>query len=271
MFAIGRLFFEMLVGELPNAVEIRRAKGRKELMQMVEDGKFDLDLNKIEPESIREIISRVTDLNPFARYKNVAELLAAVKRVLPPIVKPTMMVGLSTASVSFRMIHVQDNYFVFDAIEKEFDNKAIADFSKLLKTGWNDLFRGLSDDLSVIIKRAIDESCTMKNFYLGLEHIFLSMKSSGILSTQLKKLNSNIFELKEELKGYTTSNQVYQVRFLLSPRLNQLLTTLKKVFPEGVGERELVIRALMEDNVVTHSLKNIGVDIPRLLQEIENS
>ena len=143
------------------------------------------------------------------------------------------------------------------------------EFYKLLESNLDNLFRGLEDKMVVTFHRAINESMKFKNCYLGLEHIFLVMGEENLFAQLLQKRGHSLSELKEEIKKYTEYNRVYDVKRLLSPRFEKVLANIKQSFPEGVGEKEFLIKALEEKNLVSLLLEEKGINVENFIEEVK--
>ena len=280
IYSLGRVLYEMLVGRLPYEDEIRFAISLEELRDMVEQGMFDTEWPKdLEiPPSVKEIISKATAISPTDRYTNMDEMLSPLLYFLGET--ETYLETYSELTESTKEAANPDlNYLksiliakkdpLIASIKEEREKKAMREFYKLLESNLDNLFSRLKDKMVVTFHRAISESLKLKNRYLGLEHIFLAMREEDLFGRLLQRAGQSLLGLKEEIRKYTEHNRVDEVKQPLSPRLEKVLNDTKRSFPEGVGEKEFLIKALEGKNLILLLLEEKGISVEELMREVK--
>ena len=280
IYSLGRVFYEMLVGKLPYEDEIRSCLSLEELRELLNQGKFDIKWPKDLKISalIKEIISKLTAISPNDRYENIDEMLSPLLYFLGE--SETYVETYSNLAESLKEEKKPDLTYLksifiakkdpfIASIKEKREREAMEKFYRLLETNLDNLFKGLRDKMGITFYRAINESLKFKNCYLGLEHIFLAMGEENLFAQLLQKRGQSLSELKEEIRRYTEYNRVYDVKRLLSPRFEKVLANIKQSFPEGVGEKEFLIKALEEKNLVSILLEEKGINVENFVEEVK--
>lgn len=113
---------------------------------------------------------------------------------------------------------------------------------------------GLRDDFRYILYRAFLFSLRAtpqkhSNCYLGLEHVIRTcLEEKGFLFKALSKSGICVEEINKKLFQYLSRIQYVPLAGIFSPRLDALLSEVKRLFPEGVGEKEFVLQLLETEN-----------------------
>lgn len=281
IYSLGIIFYEMLTGKLPY-----EARFIQELEDLVSEGRLRVEwpIKENLPQKIpplhKEIVLKATAISPSERSQNVEEMLSVLRSFLEPTDDTVLSSDIDTAIEPHEIerpdwSHLRGHLIgkkdaLIQSIAKEKEKEAIEKFSKLLKEKWQNLSNGLKDEMKVALYRASNESFRSKNCYLGLEHILLSMREEGPFGRGLSELGGNLLELRKEIRKYIEYIRSTDVKNPLSPRLEKMLTRAKKDVPEGVGEREFLLEALKERNLVHVLLEEKGISIEKLSREVES-
>ena len=279
IYSLGRVFYKMVVGKLPNEDEIERAIAisDNELKTLVEQGKFettwpeDLDI----PQQIKNIISRATAISPDERYKKIDEMLNELLLFLSktPTYAATFMEIKDTIEAKDIEQGLEEIIQVIikgGVVEEPIEKESAEKFNKLLQDKIRDVLNGFKRPFRITILNAVRRAQDYRNNYIGIEHIFLALSYQSIFAEVLRKMGQSLLEIKEKLEGYTHHNKVLVVERLFSPRLEKILNELRRKYPEGIGEKEFIISALKEESMVNFLLQEKGINIEKFIAEVKN-
>ncbi|MBX3063226.1 MAG: phosphotransferase [Anaerolineae bacterium] len=131
--------------------------------------------------------------------------------------------------------------------------------------------------LEEIIEFARNESGRMQHFYIGVEHLFIALTKldGGITTLVLEGIDSSAQYLRyatRELSGRGDERR-YWSGYRTTPRANQVLDRARTLIGMGIkpSERALFIAIIEEaDNIPFRAMKEAGVDIPKLLDQLQH-
>lgn len=315
IYSLGCVLYEVLTGFSPyprtylndgyGDPELNLESYKKELEN---SPPIPRERNPTIPSEIERIILRAIDPNPDRRYQTIREFMRDMDELCYEMEVESTSTELDLerdrysttqedkfAAVENKlMAHLEGAVTeIGEGVEKVKDieerrvllrkrdtlqrnKKDLPDFIKLCKEGaFLDMF---NPDMKEIFYDAISRSVEMNNFYIGTEHIFISLlevKKVGNLLKELYNLNLSpeaiSDDLNNEVKG--VRNNVSSSVTVITPRLNIILKDALKIAGEN-GLKEVDMRSLLQsvfregNSLPVQYLREKGADIKRIFNEI---
>ena len=261
IYSLGAVFYEMLGG---NIRQMKPCNGLESLKT---------------PAHLKKIMAKMCHKDPELRY-TANELLQELTRLVgweagrcSTYVDP----GTYSDSETERGMpqrsgweNIRDVIFRSGFLEEQ----RMEEFRK----GWiareASTLKGLRDDFRYILYRGFLFSLRAtpqkhSNCYLGIEHVLWTcLEEQGFFFKMLSRAGISVQEINKKLFQYLSRIQYFPLASIFSPRLDALLSEVKRLFPEGVGEKEFVLRLLETENFFLHLLKAKGADLQTVKEEV---
>lgn len=285
IFSVGVTLYELLTGSIPfeafllweleglrEKAFLSGEKGAKEELDRLVDEEYRVEWPQKPPQPVPsaliDITLKATASTPGGRYHKVDEMLDKLEWF--------EFSSGSTLSVTSTGIYLgsEDPEDLIRTLREraESQNKQIKRdrFLEAFRREQQELMEGLKDEMKSVIGSCLGESEFLGNYYLGLEHVFLTLTKRRdsllyrILSEAGKSPRDIGNNINDQIEGMENTN----FENLLSPRLERLLQETKKKYAEGVGEEEFLREAFKERCFVTLLLEDNGLDLQNLQGEV---
>jgi serine/threonine protein kinase len=251
IYALGVIFYELLLGVAPFDNMFF-----EDFREMVTRGEAIVrwpDQTKAKtPLSLKRIVLKAAASAPAQRYLSAQEMLGDLTPFLSGHEQTLLAPGdNSQFSTNQSMAGITDS---LELIKENLQTEAmrVGDLAVWCIDTFGrekEINEGLTKDMQEIIMLSLGESVmTLKNFYLGIEHIFLTLSSrkDSLFRQMLAQRGLNPasigIQLRYHLKGTINSSR----RNLFSPRLARVLKEAKAAHPDGVDEKAFLEKALRE-------------------------
>lgn len=302
IFSLGCVLYEILTG-FPPYLRTYLDAGYDEELQL-EYYKKELEKrpikprerNHVIPEDLERIILRAIDPDRDRRYQTLKELLRDLDEAGFGIEEETETTWHSdTFLIDYSPLIIQEDRFdairkeLLDVIDKEIEmakndrEKKITEMKKKDLSLYLDLCKDtalvniFNEGMMEVFYNSIKKSVELNNFYVGVEHLFVSMIESkeNILYKILKRANVDLDILKDslEISIKNIRNRIDQSSTIISPRLEKILKeTLRKSKEKGmthIDDKEFLKVLFSESgSVPIWHLKEKKADIMRMVNEI---